>query len=307
MVKRVQHAADTQTPPEAFLVQGVSISKPDRVLYPQSDLTDSDITKGAVAEYYSAISPRMLPYLQDRLLATFRCPDGIGVLCFFRKHATNAEEGTGILSVREASGATGTYVYVKDVTGLLSEVQMYTLEFHIWGSHINTLEQPDLLVFDFDPDPGMELVQVRQGVKDLKTCLDDLALRSYLKTTGGKGYHLVVPLRPQASWETLQSFAKKMAERMEARWPERYTNSSRKNARHGRIYIDWERNVRGATAVCPYSLRARERATVSLPIAWDELDFIAPDGITLQTALARLDDEDPWRNFFVISQELPKS
>jgi bifunctional non-homologous end joining protein LigD len=289
-----------------LVVEGVAISKPDRVLYPQSDLTDADITKGAVAEYYAAVSSRMLPYLANRLLSTFRCPDGIGEICFFRKHAPNAEEGTGILSVHEASGATGTYVYVKDVVGLLTEVQMYTLEFHIWGSHVNTLEQPDLLVFDFDPDVGMELGTVRQGVKDLKTCLDDLALTSYLKTTGGKGYHLVVPLKPQASWEQLQSFAKKMAERMEARWPERYTSSSRKNARQGRIYIDWERNVRGATAVCPYSLRARERATVSLPIAWEELDFIAPGGITLETALARLEQEDPWRNFFVISQELPK-
>jgi bifunctional non-homologous end joining protein LigD len=280
-------------------IDSVAISMPGRVLYP-----DVGITKGDVAAFYSAAAQRMLPHLKDRLINSFRCPEGVKGFCFFRKNAVDTTEDLGVMPMLDESGETDEYRYIKDVQGLLTEVQMYTIEFHPWASHIATLEHPDLMVFDFDPDRGMELERIRQGVRDLKRTLDELALTAFLKTSGGKGYHVVIPLLPQAGWTEFQAFAKGMAQHMEARWPERYT-SSRINS-GGKIYLDWERNMRGATTVAPYSLRARKDATVSMPIAWKELDLLTPGAITLESALDRLRAGDPWESFFSTRQTLPK-
>jgi bifunctional non-homologous end joining protein LigD len=159
-------------------------------------------------------------------------------------------------------------------------------------------------VFDLDPDEGLDLDKVRQGALDLKSILEELSLISYLKTSGGKGYHVVVPLKPSASWETFHDFARRVAEVMEQKWPDRYTSNVRKVKRAGRIFIDWIRNARGATSIAPYSLRARKGAKVSMPIDWDELDTVAPDGVDMAGAIARLDRDDPWKNFFVTDQHL---
>jgi bifunctional non-homologous end joining protein LigD len=160
------------------------------------------------------------------------------------------------------------------------------------------------MVFDLDPDEGMDLTTVRQGVKDLKSVLTELSLISYLKTSGGKGYHVVVPFKPSVSWDVFYGFAKRIAEVMEQQWPERYTSNIRKAKRKNKIFIDWMRNGRGATSIAPYSLRARKGAKVSMPITWDELSTIAPDGVDIREALQRINSDDPWRGFFENNQLL---
>lgn len=181
---------------------------------------------------------------------------------------------------------------------------MGSLEFHTWGSNVDHLDKPDIMVFDLDPDEGMDLSTVRQGVMDVKEILSELSLKSYLKTSGGKGYHILVPLQPSASWDAFYEFSRLVAVVMEKKWPDRYTSNVRKASRKGRIFIDWIRNGRGATSIAPYSLRARKGAKVSMPISWDELDTVAPDGINMWDALQRIDKEDPWKDFFQNNQRL---
>ena len=154
------------------------------------------------------------------------------------------------------------------------------------------------MVFDLDPDEGMDLGRVRQGVRDVKSVLDELSLTSYLKTSGGKGYHVVVPFLPSATWDVFHDFARRVAEVMVERWPDRYTSNIRKARRKGKIFVDWMRNGRGATSIAPYSLRARPGAPVSAPLSWEELDVVAPDAVHLQEALERAQGADPWEGFF---------
>ena len=150
----------------------------------------------------------------------------------------------------------------------------------------------------------MKLDTLRQGVRDTKAVLDQLSLISYLKTSGGKGYHVVVPFQPTVGWDAFYDFARRIAEVMEQKWPARYTSNVRKNKRTNRIFIDWIRNGRGATSIAPYSIRARKGAKVSIPITWEELDTVAPDGVDMEDALIRISGEDPWRDFFQINQRL---
>lgn len=271
-------------------VRGIKISNPDKILF-----DDDRITKADVIRYYDKVSVMMLPYTENRLLSIVRCPKGIAEACFYKKHPG---PGSKAIKTMKAEEDGGEYFYIDNPEGLIAEAQMGTLEFHAWGSQINNLEHPDMMVFDLDPDEGMELKTVREGVKNLKGVLDGLSLPCYLKTSGGKGYHVVVPFMPAPSWEVFHGFARRVAEVMEKKWPERYTPNSRKIKRGGKIFIDWMRNGRGATSIVPYSLRARKGARVSMPIRWEELDKIAPDGITMKEAVKRLDAQDPWAGFF---------
>jgi bifunctional non-homologous end joining protein LigD len=246
----------------------------------------------------------MLPYVSGRILSIVRCPKGISGACFYKKHPGPAGKGVVTVPVENSRGETEEYFYIEDLTGLISEAQMGTLEFHIWGSRADALEKPDLMVFDLDPDEGLALERVRRGAQDLRDILSELSLPGFLKTSGGKGYHVVVPFRPAASWETFRDFARRVAEVMEQKWPERYTSNVRKGRRTGRIFIDWIRNGRGATSVAPYSIRARKGAKVSMPIAWEELDEVSPDGVDMPEALRRVGLEDPWKDFFESGQIL---
>jgi len=281
------------------LIAGIKITNPDKVIF-EKPL----ITKGDVVGYYVQVAERMLPYIERRILSIVRCPKGISQSCFYKKHPGPGSSEVVTISVVGNDGQTDDYFYINNPAGLISEAQMGTLEFHIWGSRVDELEKPDMMVFDLDPDEGMKLDQVRQGVRDLKSILNELALESYLKTSGGKGYHVVVPLQPAVSWDVFYDFAKRVAQVMELKWPDRYTSNVRKAKRAGRIFIDWIRNGRGATSIAPYSLRARNGATVSMPIAWDELDTIAPDGIDMAEALRRIKNKDPWQYFFRNKQQL---
>jgi len=283
----------------SVIIGGVKISNPNKVLYDQLMITKAD-----VVSYYEKVLPRMLPYVSHRILTTLRCPKGVSQTCFYKKHPTTESKGIVNVPITNGKGETEEYFYVENGFGILSEVQMGTLEFHTWGSSIETLEKPDMMVFDLDPDEDMELGQVRQGVLDVKSILNELSLDAYLKTSGGKGYHVVVPLKPSVSWDTFHDFAKGVAVVMEQKWPERYTSNVRKANRKGKIFIDWIRNGRGATSVAPYSLRGRQGAKVSMPISWQELDTIAPDGIDMKQAILRIEQEDPWQGYFENQQML---
>ncbi len=283
----------------SVVIEGVKITNPDKVMYDNPPITKEDVVR-----YYSQVAERMLPYLKRRILSIVRCPKGITQSCFYKKHPSPGSKGIFTISVRNSDGETEEYFYIEDKSGLISEAQMGTLEFHVWGSRADELEKPDMMVFDLDPDEGMELDIVRQGVKDIKAILTELSLNSYLKTSGGKGYHVVVPFKPTVSWDMFHDFAKRVAEVMENKWPDRYTSNIRKAKRTNKIFIDWIRNGRGATSITPYSIRAREGACVSMPISWDELDTVAPNGIDYKSALDRLGGDDPWKDFFQNEQLL---
>ncbi|WP_139652757.1 DNA ligase D [Raoultibacter phocaeensis] len=291
-VRREEAQKPVKKHSDGIVIGGVSISSPDKVLFEHPG-----ITKEEVARYYEQVAPRMLSYVGDRILSIVRCPSGIASACFYKKHPDTGGTGVVAVTVPASDGSDEEYFYIENDTGIISEVQMNTLEFHVWGSRIETLEKPDTMVFDLDPDKGMALDRVREGVRDLKGLLDELSLATYLKTSGGKGYHVVVPFEPESTWDAFHDFARRIAEAMEERWPDRYTSNVRLAKRKGRIFIDWMRNGRGATSVAPYSLRARDGAPVSLPLSWDELDTVAPNDITIQRALARLDEADPWAEY----------
>lgn len=280
-------------------IDGVRITNPGKLLF-----EDPPITKEDVVRYYARMAEHMLPYAGGRILSIVRCPRGAGSACFFKKHPGPSTPGVHTVSIPTSSGEDEPYFYVEDATGIVSEAQMDTLEFHVWGSKVATLEQPDMMVFDLDPDKGLGLEQVRQGVRDLKGILDDLELETFLKTSGGKGYHVAVPFEPAASWDAFYGFAKRIAQVMAEKWPDRYTSNVRLAKRTGKVFIDWMRNGRGATSIAPYSLRARTGARVSMPLAWDELDEVAPDAVTMEDALARVEGDDPWKGFFAVDQAL---
>lgn len=282
-----------------MLIEGVKITSPDKVIF-----DDPKVTKADVIRYYARVSERMLPYVSRRILSIVRCPKGISQTCFYKKHPGPESHGVVTIPITNSEGETEEYFYIENAAGLISEAQMGTLEFHTWGSSVDELERPDMMVFDLDPDEGMVLDTVRQGVRDLKGILAELSLNSYLKTSGGKGYHVVVPLQPTASWEAFHDFARRVAEVMEAKWPDRYTSNVRKAKRANKIFIDWIRNGRGATSIAPYSIRARKGAGVSMPIAWEELDTVAPDGVNMADALMRMGGEDPWKDYFPNHQML---
>jgi len=258
----------------------MKISNPDKIVFPKQKITKQD-----VADYYAMVSNMMLPYIENRALSLVRCPSGVEKDCHYRKNPdTNSDSDVVLVSTKEE---------------LLRQVQMNTIEFHIYGSPINSPEKPDIMVFDLDPDEKLSLAKLRQGVRDLKSILDDLNLISFLKTSGGKGYHVVVPFSKTSSWEMFSAFASNVAQLMEAKWPTRYTTNIRKNAREGKIFVDWLRNSRGATSVAPYSLRAKEGSTISTPISWTELNKISPDGVTMANFTKRLTN-DPWGEFFIV-------
>lgn len=292
-------AAPAKADGNSIIIEGVQISNPDKVIF-----EDPVIKKAEVVRYYAAVAERMMPYVGGRILSIVRCPKGISSSCFFKKHPGPGGQGTVTLPIATVNGEAEDYFYIENTTGLIHEAQMGTLEFHIWGSRADNLEKPDMMVFDLDPDEGMKLEQIRQGVRDLKSLLDQLSLISYLKTSGGKGYHIVVPFSPSADWDSFHYFAKRIAEVMEQKWPDRYTSNIRKDKRKNKIFIDWIRNARGATSIAPYSIRARKGAPVSMPIAWDELDTVSPNGVSMTDALERIKGADPWENFYKVNQRL---
>ena len=247
---------------------GIAITNPDRVIFPEDGLTKQDL-----ADYYAKVEALMMVDTAQRPITLIRCPQGRGKHCFFQKHDSGTMgEHVKHLPIKEKDGEVADYLYFDDVRGLLACVQMGTIEFHGWGSRVDTVENPDRLVFDLDPDVGLDFAAVRSAAVRLRELLADLGLKSWPLLTGGKGIHVVVPLDRSAKWDAVKSFAERFSRAVSEAEPKRFTANIRKFQRKGRIFLDWLRNQRGATAVMPYSARAREGAPVAAPIAWEELD-----------------------------------
>ncbi len=276
----------------------VNVSHPDKILFSKSKLTKLDLIM-----YYKKVSKYMLKFLDKRLLTELRCHDKSKKFCFYKKHPEN-DELIEIFYVSKPKISENAYFFVKNQTQLVNQVQLGTIEFHIWGSKTDTLNKPDIMVFDFDPDEKLSLDKLRQEVKHLKQVLDQLSLKSFLKTSGGKGYHVCVPFSPSVSWQKFSSFSKKVATLMEQNFPSSCTTTISKKDRKGKIFIDYLRNKKGATCVCPYSVRARDEATISFPISWEQLDKIAPSQITINNLTDELLKQDAWKNFFKVKQKL---
>lgn len=254
-------------------VKGLRISSPDRKVF-----EDPPVTKLQVAEHYAALADRILPFLKDRPVSLLRCPDGVAGECFFQKHRTQGmPDAMGTVTVETKDGPEE-FISLSNAAGLIGSAQMGAIEFHIWGSKNARLEVPDRLVFDLDPDEGLGFEAVKAGAQDVRARLDALGLPSVPMLSGGKGIHVIVPLRPKAEWDTVKLFARALAALMAEAAPERYVATMSKAERKGRIFIDWLRNDRGSTAVTPYSLRARPGAKVAVPVTWDELEKITSAG-----------------------------
>ena len=245
----------------------VEISSRDRVVFP-----DSGQTKGELADYYAAIAPLMLPFVGHRPVSLVRCPQGRAKKCFFQKHDSGAfGDDVHHVPIREKDGGSEDYLYVEDARGILRCVQMGTIEFHGWGARSADVEAPERMVFDLDPDEGLGFDEVKQAARDIRARLSDIGLVSFAMLSGGKGLHVVVPLKTGHSWDEHKDFARRFAEALSIAEPDRFTATMSKAKRKGKIFIDWLRNQRGSTAVVPYSARARSGAPVAVPIGWNEL------------------------------------
>lgn len=277
------------------------ITNPKKILYPKDG-----ITKQEIMAYYETIAPWILPYLIARPISLFRCPNGIE-RCFFQKHKNDATPDIlNSIEIQEKH-TTDTYLYIEDKEGLLTLVQLATLEIHCWNSTIHAIEQPDMLVFDLDPAPDVAWKKVVYAAKEIKAILAEINLKSFVKTTGGKGLHVVVPLKPKHNWDEIKQFTHTVAEYMVMKNPKDYVSQMSKAKRTGKIFVDYLRNSRGATSIAAYSTRARPGAPVATPLDWDELTTHREDtAFTIATLPERLENlkKDPWKEFFKIKQSL---
>lgn len=292
-------------------VKGVTISSPDKIVFNKPKTKKLDVVL-----YYAYMYKYMSPYIENRLITSVRCPKGALGDCFYFRNLTEKSADTnnyGLFKKNKKDSSTdgkkegqnqSNYYFLKNAKAVINEVQLGTLEFHIWGSTVKSINKPDIMIFDLDPDENLKLSVLRQGALHLKSVLDDLGLVSFLKTSGKKGYHIVVPFEKHANWQTFKNFAKNVCKVMEEMWPDRYTANSRKDKRKGKIYVDWVRNIKGSTTVAPYSVRASQGATVSMPITWDNLSRIKPDSITMKKACQMIAGNDAWAGFFDVRQKL---
>lgn len=284
-------------------VAGISISHPDKIL----DET-SRLTKLQLAEYYAAVAEHLLPHIADRPLSIVRCPEGSGKPCFFQKHVGRGlPAGVDSVPVRpKDGGAPEEYLTLRTREGLVGLAQMGVLEVHPWGSRNESLEQPDRLIIDLDPDTSLPWAKLVESAQEVRGLLKHLGLESFVKTTGGKGLHVVVPIEPRLEWPAIKTFAHNFVLMMERANPDLYLTKMTKAARTGRIFLDYLRNERGATAVAPYSPRARMGVRVAMPLTWAEVPRTDPQqfgAVNYEEWKGRL-KRDPWKKMDAVQQEL---
>jgi bifunctional non-homologous end joining protein LigD len=289
---------------QAIFFANVRLTHPGRVLFPAEGITKRDF-----AEYYSAVAPFILPHLVGRPLALVRCPDGISEPCFFQKHRGDTMPAAVRSIEIDEKDQTAFAIAIDDVAGLVSLVQMGVLEIHPWGSRADLLDRPDRLIIDIDPAEDLAWHDVVQAALHVKERLWDLGLQSFVRTTGGKGAHVVAPIARRVSWPELKSFARGFAEALVRAEPSRFLAQASKARRPGKIFLDYLRNERGATAVASYSTRVRPGATVATPLRWEELEAdVNPKEFNTRTVPDRLKaiKRDPWQGFFELRQSLSK-
>jgi bifunctional non-homologous end joining protein LigD len=284
-------------------VYGVKVTHPERIVYP-----DTGVTKLEVARYYASVASRLLPFIADRPLSIVRCPDGLNAECFFQKHVGRyAIPGIDVVMIDESTGR-NPYAIANRAEALVGLAQWNALELHAWGSTAPQIDRPDTLVLDLDPDSALPWSAVVAAAREVRALLEKVELVSFVKTTGGRGLHVVVPLQRRHSWDEVRTFAQSIAVRFARLAPDRFTATRGERHRRGRIFIDYLRNARGATAVAPYSLRARSGATVATPLSWDELGArTAPAQFTIATVPERIRKKaDAWASFGAHRQRLSR-
>jgi bifunctional non-homologous end joining protein LigD len=283
-------------------VGGVTITHPDRVLFPEQA-----VTKLSLARYYERVSPWLLPHLKGRPLTLVRCPEGYNKECFYQKHANDTVPGTiGRVKISEDKGVSW-YMTADSPPAVIGLVQMGVLELHTWGAKRDGLDRPDRIIIDLDPDPTVSWKAVIEAAQLVRTLLNKLDLTCFVKTTGGKGLHVVLPLRRVHTWDEVKAFSKGLADHLERLIPDRFIANMSKQKRKGKIYVDYLRNAKGATAIAPYSTRARPEAPVSVPLEWEELSVnMRSDHFTVANVMAHLEGltRDPWRDYFTVRQKL---
>jgi bifunctional non-homologous end joining protein LigD len=283
-------------------VMGVRISHPDGVLY-----AEQGITKRELAEYYAAIADHILPFLRGRPLTLVRCPEGEGGACFYQRHDTSfAPPELRRIDVVEPDGDHSVHLTAESAKAVVAMVQMRVLELHTWNARRDRLDRPDRMVLDLDPGPGVPWAGVVGAAFAFRDRLAELGLRSFAKTTGGKGVHVVVPLARRHTWDQVRDFSRALADEAARRAPQHYVEHAAKAERKGRIYVDYLRNAWGASIVAPFSTRSRPGAPVSTPLTWDELrDGAEPLDFTVRTVPVRLAAlrEDPWAGYAAAARQ----
>jgi bifunctional non-homologous end joining protein LigD len=284
---------------------GFDLTNLDKILYPEVG-----ITKAQLIAYLAVVAEWMIPHVDNRPLTLVRCPEGRGKPCFFQKKIyPGAPKAVHTVKIKEEGGETVDYMRVRDMKGLVGLAQLGTLEIHVWGCRSDKVERPDFMVFDLDPDVGLHWDKVAVAAFDVRKRLRDRGLESWIKTTGGKGLHVCVPVQRKLDWDDFKAWSKDFADELADDKPELYTSNMAKRARRGKIFVDYLRNGRNATFICAYSPRAREGAPVSVPISWEELAHgIDPATLTIQTVPARLAKlkKDPWADIYDVKQTLRK-
>jgi bifunctional non-homologous end joining protein LigD len=284
-------------------LNGVRLTHPGKVIDAQSG-----VTKQQVAEYYFAVAEHLLPHIADRPLSVVRCPDGVGKSCFFQKHVSSGlPAGVGKTSIpNRKTGKVEEFLTVNTVAGLLGLAQLGVLEIHPWGSKNDSFEQADRIIFDLDPDESVPWNTLASAAEELRSRLKQLGLTSFLKSTGGKGLHVVVPIQPKYEWPIIKQFSHAVVLQMEKSNPALYLTKMTKASRTNRIYLDYLRNDREATAIAPFSTRARPGVPVAVPLEWKELQSsVRPRFFVSNFAgwKSRL-RHDPWRNLDASKQNL---
>jgi bifunctional non-homologous end joining protein LigD len=278
------------------------LTSPDRVVFP-----DDKITKQQVADYYLAMAEWILPEIEGRPLSIIRCPQGVGRPCFFQKHHTAGLDAVDMVKLKEEAGNQAEYLVVRDERGLMELVQFNALEFHPWGSCADNPERANRVIFDLDPGDNVPWSDVVDAARKIRKLLDGLKIASYLRTSGGKGLHVVLPLNPGCDWDLVKPFAHGFAESMSAMEPLKFVATATKRFRGGKIFLDYLRNGRGATAVASFSLRGRPGAPVAMPITWDELGKIKSGAaFDIKSAVTRMKrlKKHPWHGIDKVKQDL---
>ncbi|HZZ93875.1 MAG TPA: non-homologous end-joining DNA ligase [Usitatibacter sp.] len=289
-------------PSAAVTVAGVRVTHPERVLFEELGLT-----KQALARYYEAAAEHLLPDLRNRPLALVRCPQGPGEGCFFQKHIDAAwSDEIDRVTIAQSDGD-GVYAVANTDAAVVGLVQKGVIELHVWGATTRDLGKPDRMVFDLDPDPLVPWREVMAATRRVRERVESLGLEAFLKTSGGKGLHVMVPLAPKHEWDEVKEFSRAIAQSLAAEEPRLFTTNMAKKERTRRIFIDYLRNAPGATTVAAYSVRARRGAPVSTPLHWDELGGrMKPTAFHAANVVRRLQGlhSDPWKAFRRKSQTL---
>lgn len=267
--------------------------------------THSGVTKAELAEYYRAVSQWMLPHLARRPVAVLRAPEGIGGEMFFQKHAAKTIQGVRALDP-SLDPDHEPLMQIDNVRGLVGAVQMGTVEFHTWNARSDLIERPDRVIFDLDPGKGVTFARIVEDARLIRAMLEELGLTAFVKTSGGKGLHIVTPLARRHTWEVAKGFAEAVAKHMASVFPDRFTATMGPKHRVGKCFIDYLRNYRGATTVCAYAARAREGMAVSMPVRWEALsDLPGADAWNVRNAVKRLNalKQDPWADYDKAAQQ----